>query len=217
MVTLTSTKFLSAAALLSLAVGAVQAGQPVVQDGKTSKNVVEFSPFEKGNKEFQLGIGYNFSLNGGSDKRPDTQDLDLHLRLGWMLTSPAGDGFCRGNWELLAEAFGAAITEGPGDVIFGGTVLLRYNFVQPDAKWVPYFQIGAGGVYSDISDDPVQRQIGQDFSFNLQAALGVRYMLSNHSALFVEGGYRHLSNADSADRNLGLNSLGVQVGASWFW
>lgn len=209
-------KLLHAAALLTLAVSPAFAGQEVAAPGKESKAVI-FDPFEKGNKEFQLGLSYNFSINTGSDKRPDVSDADLHLRLGLMLTSPSGEGCFRGNWELLGEVFGGPIVDGPGDLFAGLTVFLRYNFVQPDSKWVPYFQLGAGGVYSNMKDDDVQRLIGQDLSFNLQAGLGVRYFSSERMAWFLEANIRHFSNADTAARNLGLNSVGFQVGASWFW
>jgi lipid A 3-O-deacylase len=208
-------KLLCTLAVLSLAAPALYAGHEVVSPGKETKAVI-FDPFEKGNHEFQLGVSYNFSFNTGTDIRPDVDDVDLHLRMGWMLTSPAGSGCFRGNWEFLAEVFGGGIVEGPGDVIAGLTLLFRYNFVQPDAKWVPYFQLGVGGVYTDI-DDPVQRLIGQDFSFNLQAGLGVRYMSSERMAWYLEATIRHFSNANQADRNLGLNQVGAQVGVSWFW
>lgn len=209
-------KLACAAAVLSIAIPAAYAGQQVAPPGKESKAVI-FDPFEKGNKEFQAGLGMYFSLNSGGEKRPTLNDLDLNLRLGWMLTSPAGDGAFRGNFELLGELFGAAVVEGPGDVILGGTVLLRYNFVQPDSKFVPYFQIGVGGVYNDIYKSHPQRLVGQSFEFNLQAGFGARYFFNEHLAGFVEGGYRHLSNADNSDRNLGLNSLGFQLGVSYFW
>ncbi len=209
-------KLIHAATILTLALTPAFAGQEIATPGKESKAII-FDPFEKGNKEFQLGLSYNFSINTGSEKRPDVSDADIHLRMGWMLTSPSGDGCFRGNWELLTELFGGPIVDGPGDLFLGTTVFLRYNFVQPDAKWVPYFQLGAGGVYSNMKDDNVQRLLGQDLSFNLQAGLGLRYFSSERMAWFAEANIRHFSNASTAARNLGLNTVGFQVGASWFW
>lgn len=198
-----------------LAASAVQAGQPVVVDNKHDKSI--WSPFDAGNHEIQLGIGQHFSLNNGGEKRPEVNDLGIFGRYGWMLTSPAGDGCFRGNWEFLLDAGVSGIWEGPGEVIVEAALVLRYNFVQPDSKLVPYIQIHAGGAYSDIADEPVQRLIGSELSFNLGAAIGLRYFVSERNALYVEGGWRHISNASTADRNLGLNSIGVQVGYSWFF
>lgn len=206
------------ALLLGLSITTLQAGrQTVAPDGKTDKNPIALSPFEKGNHELQLGISYNFAVNSDTPERPDIQDADLHLRYGWMLTSPAGSGCFRGNWEFLAEVFGAGVTSGPGDVIAGGTAILRYNFVHEESKWVPYFQIGAGGVYNNIYQERPQRLIGQAFEFNLQGAFGLRYLINPHTACYVEAGYRHLSNAGLADRNNGLNSIAIQTGVSWLW
>lgn len=175
------------------------------------------TPFDKGKMELQVGAGAFFSINTDGGSKPEINDADLNLRLGWMLTTPSGDSWCRGNFEFLVEAFGALVFEGPGDGMAGVTLLLRYNFVQPDAKLVPYFQIGAGGLWNNIHNDVSQRLIGQEFEFNLQAAFGVRYMLNERAAIFGEFGIRHISNANSADRNIGLNSVGGLVGMSWFF
>lgn len=210
-------KFLWATLVLTISTAAVFAGHEVVAPGKETKGVVETSPFDAGRHEFQLGVGYNWAINSDTAKRPNIEDLDVYARFGWMLTSPQGDGFFRGNLEFLLEAFGGGVTSGPGDMLVGGSFLLRYNFVQPNAKWVPYFQIGGGGLYNDIYKEHPQGLIGQAFEFNLQGAFGLRYLFNDHMAAYVEAGYRHISNAGMADRNLGLNSVTAQGGVSWLW
>jgi len=91
-------------------------------------------------------------------------------------------------------------------------VVLRYNFVQPDSKWVPYVQIGGGAVYNDIYKDRSQRLTGQAWEIQASAAIGVRYLLNDRWSVNLEGGYRHISNAGMDDRNVGLNSLGGGIG-----
>ena len=190
----------------------MQAGQPVKEVAPV------YSPFDKGNMELQIGTGAFFSIKtNGSATKPDIADVDVSLNVGWMLNTPSGDAWYSGNFEFLIEAFGGVIVDGPGDGLGGLALRLRYNFVQPGAKLVPYFQIGAGGVYSDISDDPVQRLVGQEFEFNLQAAVGLRYFIGERTAIFGEFGWRHISNADTADRNVGFNALGGVVGVSMFF
>jgi hypothetical protein len=190
----------------------LHAGQEVYTEAKGVAPTDEF-PFEKGNFELQVLAGSFFSINHS----PDLDYAVGTIRAGWMLNSPSGSGVLRGNVEFLIEAFGAAVIEGPGDVMAGGTLILRYNFVQPEATVVPYFQIGGGGLYNDIHEDQSQRLIGSAFEFNLQASLGVRWFLSERCAFVVEGGYRHISNANSADRNVGVDSLGGHIGFSCFY
>lgn len=192
----------------------VRAGHPVVEDRVDEiETVVQESPFDRGRLEFQVLGGAFFSFNHS----PDFNYAIGTLRLGCMLYSPKGDGCLRGNTELLIEAFGGGIFEGPGSGLVGGSLLLRYNFVQPESTVVPYFQIGAGGLYSDAAKDHSQRLIGSDFEFNLQASIGVRWFCTPSCAVTLEGGYRHISNADMADRNVGVDSLGGMVGVSFFF
>ena len=172
-----------------------------------------FDPFAKGMHELQIQAGSYFEFS----HEPKINFADVAVRYGVMLTSPEGDGCLRGNFEFLGEAFGAVIFQGPGDGIAGLTLMLRYNFVQPSAKLVPYFQIGAGGAWNNAHNDASQRILGSQFTFNLQSAIGLRYFLNESVALTVEGGWMHLSNASLSDRNLGLNGAGGAVGVSWFF
>ncbi len=162
-------------------------------------------------------MGYNFADTATNVFRPNLDDVELEVRLGWMLNSPAGSGFFRGNLEFLVEASAADVTRGRHGVLVGGAVLARYNFVQDTSSWTPYVQLGLGAVYKDIYRNRLQRLIGQPFEFSLQAGAGGRYRLISHNSLNVEGGYRHISNANLANRNYGLNSLGMQAGVSWYW
>lgn len=173
--------------------------------------------FDRGTAELQIQAGAYFSMT--DDRSGNQLDFAIgSLRTGWMISSPHGAGLLRGNTELLLEVFGGGIFDGPGDGLAGASLLLRYNFVQPDAKWVPYFQIGGGGVWSDAADDDKQqRLIGSDVSFNLQAAIGLRCFLSERWALTGEVGYLHISNADTASRNIGVNAVGGQIGVSYFF
>jgi opacity protein-like surface antigen len=137
-------------------------------------------------------------------------------RLGWMLSSPRGSGVLRGNGEILVAVFAGPILEGPGSALGGGDLLLRYNFVRPNARLVPDLTIGSGAVYSDAAEaDSVQRLIGRHWSFDLLAGGGTRFFLDDRWALTAELIYRHLSNADSAARNTGLNSVGGSLGVSY--
>ncbi|MEA3209062.1 MAG: lipid 3-O-deacylase [Chthoniobacter sp.] len=183
----------------------------------TKETVVPESPFDKGRREFQVSIGAFTSFSHSNSNQPDVTDGDLDLRLGWMLNSPDGEGWLRGNFEFLVEAHGAGVIEGPETGLVGLNLMMRYNFVQPEARLVPYFQLQAGGIYTDISDDPNQRLVGSDFDFFLGGGFGLRWFVNERCALTLEADYRHISNAGFADRNLGLNSLGGFLGFSTFF
>ena len=80
---------------------------------------------------------------------------------------------------------------------------------------MPYISGGGGGVYCDAYHEHPQRALGSPFEFDLEANVGLRYRLTEHVSLDAEVDYRHISNADTADRNLGVNSIGGVVGMSY--
>ncbi|HEV7406529.1 MAG TPA: acyloxyacyl hydrolase [Chthoniobacteraceae bacterium] len=191
-----------------------------VKDGKSAKEVlVDKSPFDKGHTELEIGAGALASLNtNGSLTRPDTGYAIGQVRFGMMLYSPAGPGILRGNLEGIVEGYGAYIFNGPGQQLYGAGIILRYNFVQPQSRIVPFAQLMFGGAYCDAAhDDSVQRLLGSDFSFSFGGEVGARYFLTPKLALTGGVEYRHLSNANTADRNVGLNGLGGTLELSWFF
>jgi hypothetical protein len=142
------------------------------------------------------------------------------LRIGYMIINPTGHGLWHGNLEVLLDASGGEFFRGPADYLVGGNVLLRWNFLQvPKPKWVPYFQLGAGVLYHDARDVDTRPQavLGSNFEAMLHAGIGIRYHLNRTWSIDGELGYRHISNASSTTHNLGLNSLGGQLGLSYFF
>jgi opacity protein-like surface antigen len=202
---------------LVAAISPVLAGHP--EDGKISKSVVTEFPFVRGANEAELSVGGFRALGTKGDAaRPDFGFAIGTVSYGWMLTDIQGDGLCRGNWEFLLSAFGGGIFEGPGDKVAGAGFAFRYNFVRPNAWIVPFIQLGAGGVYSDAAnDDAVQHLLGSDWSFDLQGAAGLRFMVSEHFSITLKAEFRHFSNAGLADRNYGANNLGGVLGLSFFY
>ena len=105
------------------------------------------------------------------------------------------------------------VFEGVGEFMAGATIWLRYNFVPRESRFAPFVQAGAGGTYTDINP----RLIGQDFNFNLDLGAGVRYLLASRWSVNVEYRYQHISNANMADRNLGVNAHGPMLAVSFFF
>ena len=207
---------LAPAIALTIIATAAHAGSRIdATDSKTSQPIV--TPFDAGRHELQIGTGVFFSIQATSPKRPQINDAAETVRFGWMLSTPAGGGLLRGNTEFLVSAYGSAIFKGPGSVLAGGALTLRRNFVQPASRWVPYFQIEAGALYTDAYHDEPQRALGQAFEFQLRSGVGLRFFLKDGCALFVEADCRHISNAGLADRNLGTNAVGGYLGISWLY
>jgi lipid A 3-O-deacylase len=172
-------------------------------------------PFELGAKEFQIMAGPFYSFSKGAT----TFNFALiSLRIGWMV-SPLilNDGPLRGTFELLGDAVGGPIYDGPGSGLGGALLHLRYNYVQPGARWVPYLQAGVGGVYSDASQDRNQRLVGSEFEFCIQAGGGLRCLINERWAINGEVLYTHISNANLGDRNVGVNAVGGTFGVSFFF
>jgi lipid A 3-O-deacylase len=186
------------------------------EDAKTiTSPVVLQDPLSKGDIELEVLGGYFHSpVTTGGGKRPEFDYSGGDIRLGMVLTPTLCDNcpLLRGDLELLVDGFGEGVTEGPGNYLVGGDAIFRYNFFHPGSKLIPYFQVSGGGLHSDATEDPDQRLIGGAFEFVLEADLGVRYLINDRWSILAEGGFQHISNADTASRNVGVNALGGRVG-----
>jgi len=176
-------------------------------DGKNIPTIAP-GPFDRGTWELEAGAGeFGSFATSSANWLTINYQLDV-LRLGWMYDSPRHTGWLRGNNEFLLEAFGGVVTKGVGNFLAGGSPLWRYNFVQPEARWVPYIQLGMGALGTNISKSRRQQEIGEEFNFALQAGVGLKYLINDQWSVSVEADYRHISDAGMSPRNMGLNSLG---------
>ncbi|MBA3544773.1 MAG: acyloxyacyl hydrolase [Chthoniobacterales bacterium] len=202
-------------ALTLIAPGGVQAG--VEEPGSLVARQEAESNFARGEKEFQNVTGAFFYFDTGPNNRPSIDYALNSLRLGVMMNDPWSLGLLSGNFEFLGEVFAGPVVEGPGNVLAGGTLVFRYNFVQPRARLIPYVQVGAGGVYSDIPEKESRGLISLPVEFNLQAGAGTRLMLNDRWSIVVEGTYRHISNAEIKKPNFGIDSVGGNLGFGFFF
>lgn len=175
------------------------------------------SPFTRGVSELQLAGGFAFSQNFHDVFRPQMNDVDATARFGYMLTDPLFEGVIRGNIEVVGEVFGGGFVKGPADGLVGATLFFQYNYVHPGWRFVPYEHVGGGAVYSDASASHPQRELGSPVLFNLQVGFGTRFLCTKEWGLFLEADWRHLSNADLAERNRGLNQVSSWLGVSFFF
>ena len=169
--------------------------------------------FSRGRYEAALNNGVLFSPFLATKNRPAIDYTLSEVQLGYMLGGVKGTGWWRGNFEVVGEGFGSGIYEGPGSYIAGATVWLRYNFVRPTCRLVPYVQAGAGLTSTDID----RGLVGEPFNFNLELGVGVRYFLSERWALALEYRYQHISNANIGAENVGINAQGPILGVSFLF
>ncbi len=194
------------------AAGHARAGEPSPKD--TAPAVATDPAFERGAFDLQFAEGGMVSVQHTSAIRPNFDYQLTAIRLGYMVDTPHGSNFLRGNNEFLLEAISGPVTHGPGSALGGLSIMYRRNFLSPGARLVPYFHLSAGGIYSDAYHDKVQQALGSMFEFNLQAGLGTRFRLSPRWSVDAEFSYRHFSNAHITQRNLGTNGIGGLIGVS---
>ena len=174
--------------------------------------------YTKGQKTLQIVSGVLFTPSDHDHGLSSFDYAQTNIRLGYMRNSPRDTtSWFRGNIEVLLELTNAVVIEGPGNYLGGITGLVRYNFVQPDTRWVPYIQGGVGIVYNDVYKDKTQSAIGQAIEFTPQASLGLRYHLKGRWSIDAEAMYHHISNAGMSDRNGGINAFGGFLGISYFF
>lgn len=174
--------------------------------------------FCKDRIDVQIMSGVQFAPSGLGPRSQTFDYLTEQIRFGRILTSNFFDGSCfRGDLEGIFELTTAPIVDGFGSIVIGPSALIRYNFVQPDARLIPYLQAGAGVVYNDAYKDPDQRSIGQSVEFFLEVGGGFHYRIGDNWTFDVESEIGHISNASLASRNFGINSVGGSLGFTFFF
>ena len=201
--------YLSLLFLNALALSPVVAGEDRISTSFQSNEL----GYVKGTREIEVLGGAFTSFDYATRKRPQVDFALASVREGWMLDD-VRPGIFFGNEEFVIDAFAGPMLKGPGSVMTGVTLILRHNFVsRPGGFFVPYYQMGVGGLYSDAANaDRVQFGIGSTFEFNLQATLGARWRVNRAWSINTEIGYRHISNAGLDSRNGGVDAIGGFIG-----
>ncbi len=154
---------------------------------------------------------------------PDYTIVPLIFSLRWHLYDISGRSFWRGNTDVSLGGSYNLITSGPEShyaaIITGG----RYNFIQPNWRIVPYFEIRGGlgwtnakQPYEVAHHQPAVGQ-GQDFTFTFLFGPGVRYNFNPRYSASLGAGYMHISNlylSEPKYYNHGINVVGVNVGVN---
>jgi lipid A 3-O-deacylase PagL len=135
----------------------------------------------------------------------------LTARVRWGIVQD--DSWLRGYQQFYFTALAEPIFRGIENHYFGINFGLRYNFVRPNSRFIPYFSGGVGLGWID-SDANIPGAQGQDFTFNILSAAGISYRLNDRWKLDAGLLYQHFSNAGQTDPNPSLNLLGPQLSLS---
>jgi len=132
----------------------------------------------------------------------------------WRWGAVHKDSWLRGFNQIYILGMVEPILRGPENFYYGISVGLRYNFVKPGARFIPYVSGGVGLGWIDSHATHFGAQ-GQDFTFNILTAVGVSYKINDHWKATAGILYQHLSNGGQTDPNPSLNLLGPQIGVTY--
>jgi opacity protein-like surface antigen len=166
----------------------------------------EFNP-----ERFDFAIESGFLF--GAINPPASYEIGaefLTARIRWGVVH---DTWLRGYNQFYVSAMAEPIFRGIENHYFGFNLGMRYNFVRPGSRFVPYFSGGVGAGWID-SHAEIPGGQGQDFTFNILSAAGISYSVNDHWKINVGALYQHLSNGGQTDPNPSLNLFGPQVGVT---
>ena len=197
-------KALSAFAAFALILSCTRAFGGVEQS-RVDSATEEFNP-----RPFEVALetGYLFgAINPPTDYQIGAAFLTGRVRWGVVRS----DSWLRGYHQFYVSAIAEPIFKGIENHYFGFNLGMRYNFVQPGCRFVPYISGGVGAGWID-SHPEIRGGQGQDFTFNILSAAGISYMVNEHWKIDIGALYQHLSNGGQTDPNPSLNLFGPQIG-----
>ncbi|HEY2142938.1 MAG TPA: acyloxyacyl hydrolase [Candidatus Udaeobacter sp.] len=160
--------------------------------------------------DFAIESGFLFgAINPPASYEIGAEFLTARIRWGVI----QHDTWLRGYNQFYVSAMAEPIFRGIENHYFGFNLGMRYNFVRPDSRFVPYFSGGVGAGWID-SHPEIPGGQGQDFTFNILSAAGISYSVNDHWKINVGALYQHLSNGGQTDPNPSLNLFGPQVGVT---
>jgi lipid A 3-O-deacylase len=181
--------------------------------GGMEQSSTELTPTDLNPRSFELAVesGYLFgAINPPQDYQIGAEFLTARIRWGVVQR----DVWFRGYNQFYVSAIVEPIFRGIENHYFGVNFGMRYNFVRPGSRLVPYVSGGLGLGWID-SHPEIPGGQGQDFTFNILSAAGVSYQLNDHWKLNAGVLYQHLSNGGQTDPNPSLNLFGPQVGVTY--
>lgn len=169
---------------------------------------------KRGTMEVGVATGFWQATTLLGNGRSENRSAALVLpRLGFVVTDPIGDGWWRGNVEVLVEPLFARFTQPFAAEAAGGSLVLKYNFLS-FGRWMPFWDAGAGMIWTNLA--PRIAEQSTQFEFVLETGPGVHYFMTDTVTLTTGVRLHHISNGGLGDRNTGINAILPYVGISVF-
>ena len=160
-------------------------------------------PFSKGSRTQGLvgGWGHSWRPIFGQTRSVITF-VAFHPRMGWFVID-------RG--ELYGEATLFVYHEPRAALAAGAGALAGRYYLKTTGGWIPYVHGGGGLLWTSL-DVP---EIDRIFNFQLFFGVGWRQNRPSGPRWVVELRNHHISNADTAGKNMGINAATVLTGVEW--
>ncbi len=130
-----------------------------------------------------------------------------------VVTDEIQAGLLTGNLEVLAEPFFALFTQPFSAEAAGGILVFKYNLLS-FGRWMPFWDAGVGMLWTNLA--PRIPEQSTPLNLLIETGPGVQYFMTEQTALTFGVRYSHISNAETGERNTGLNAILPYVGLSWF-
>ena len=162
--------------------------------------------FRQGRLELGLQMGGGLALQ---HEPRDASVFAVLPRVGYVFYEVPRDFYVPGSFEVVLQPSYLTVFQDRTAHVGGLASLLKYNF-RTGTNFTPFLEAGAGVSLATIR---VPRE-GTTFNFILQTGVGLQYAISDRHVLSFQWLYHHLSNADTGDHNLGLNTSLFLLGFS---
>ncbi len=167
---------------------------------------------------FDSLLGDRFAREPGV---PNYTLVPLNFSLRWQLYDICGPSILRGNTDFTFSGNYTIIEQRPESYYTAVVAGFRYNFIQPNWRLVPFFELRGGMGFTDAQQpyevahhQPAVGQ-GQDFTFTFSMGAGLRYNFNPTYSVSLGITYMHISNlylSEPKYYNHGVNVVGPSIG-----
>lgn len=188
------------------------ASESSTQDSAATPPIV--TGLAKGTRELSVATGYTYTHHRTDANVTKLKGIPVILGGGIVATDPIGASWYRGQVTLGGEMQFTQYVEPLRTYLVALTPTVKYTFLTSD-RLRPYVEAGAGIVWTDLGDRIPEK--GSQFNFNLQAAAGVSYFVAPTTSVNLSYRFQHISNANTAEPNHGIDAGVVLIGISKFF